>query len=249
MFNFKIYTYLLFLVLFYVECRSAPEPLCSKFSYDEQLLEKMVRVEFNVNNMEKNMLETEQNMRETEQNMKETEKNMLETQRGMLETQKNMLKSLNEIEDKIKVLEQKEAPAGKDVVAFHAYKAADKTLANNQVIVFTKVIMNEGDGYSSSNGYFTAPISGIFYFNAHLCVQNGKSLEYIIVVNGQTRASGLYKANASGTCTSFSVTAHMRSGERAWVTIDKSGSSSSSLLYEDSDDWNYFSGFLIRQLD
>lgn len=69
-------------------CLSAPEPLCSKFSYDEQLLEKMIRMEFNVNNMEKSMHAAE---------------------KKFLETQKNMEDTLENIENKIKLLEEKEA--------------------------------------------------------------------------------------------------------------------------------------------
>jgi hypothetical protein len=133
-------------------------------------------------------------------------------------------------------------------VAFHAHKIADKSVTVNQVFVFTEVLLNEGSGYASTNGYFTAPVSGIYFFNCHLCVQNKKDLQYIFVVNGKTHASGLFTSNGTGRCTSFSVTVRMRSGERAWVTIDDSGSSSVDLLYEDSDDWNYFSGFLVRQI-
>ncbi|XP_060565926.1 cerebellin-3-like isoform X2 [Ruditapes philippinarum] len=227
-------------VIVSVNVRSMPEPLCPKFSYDQQLLEKMVRVEFNVNNMEKNMLETETRIKETEQKMAETRTELMGTKDTVLNT-------LKEINEKLDLLEQKKESTGKDVVAFHAHKIADKSVTNKQVFVFTEVLLNEGSGYSSTDGYFTAPVSGIYYFNCHLCVTNKKNLEYIFVVNSKTHASGLFTANGEGRCTSFSVTVRMRSSERAWVTIDKSGSSSENLLFEDSDDWNYFSGFLVRQ--
>lgn len=229
------------------KCFSAPEPLCSKFSYDEQLLEKMVRTEFSVNNMEKNMLATEDRIKET--------------QRNILETREKMENTLKVLDDKIIQLEQKEVALTENlnkaiteskrdrVVAFHAREAADKSLVYNQVIVFRKVTMNVGSGYDKTTGYFTAPVSGIYHFTSHLCVQYTKSLEYIIVVNDKTWASGLYRPNDTGACSAFSVTVQMNSGQRAWVTIDSSGSSSSDLLYEDSDDWNYFSGFLVNQLD
>lgn len=135
------------------------------------------------------------------------------------------------------------------LIAFHAQEAADKSLANNQVIVFTKVNLNEGDSYDNTNGYFTAPVSGIYHFTAHLCGKRGKSVNYVLFVNDKKWTSGLYTAASEGTCTSFSVTVQMKSGERAWVTVDASGSSSTDILYEDPDDWNYFTGFLIRRMD
>jgi hypothetical protein len=119
-------------------------------------------------------------------------------------------------------------------------------VADNQVFVFTKVVLNEGSGYSSTSGYFTAPVSGIYFFNSQLCGLVNKYINYAIVSEGDIRSSGLFMPYKGGTCTSFSGVVSMRIGERAWVTITGNGSPSSDLIYEDYREWNFFSGFLIR---
>ena len=73
--------------------RSVPvgEPLCSKFSYDEMLLEKMIRMEFDVKTMEKNMFETEKSITERQVDMT-----------------RNMEEVLQEIDKKMEQLKQTE---------------------------------------------------------------------------------------------------------------------------------------------
>ncbi|XP_060565927.1 complement C1q tumor necrosis factor-related protein 2-like [Ruditapes philippinarum] len=196
------------------------------------------------------MRETHGNMMDTERRIQEAQQKMAETHAEIMTAQKNIQENLADINEKIKLLEQKdemlEARRGKDVIAFRAHKVADKSVADNQVFVFTKVVLNEGNGYSSTNGYFTAPISGIYFFNSQLCGMENRYIAYAIVSQGDTRSSGLFMPYKLGTCTSFSGAVRMRIGERAWVTINSNGSPSSDLIYEDSREWNYFSGFLIR---
>lgn len=51
---------------------SATEPHCSKFHYEEQLLEKMIRTEFKVEQMEKRAMETFDLVEKTLDNLKAT---------------------------------------------------------------------------------------------------------------------------------------------------------------------------------
>ena len=49
------------------------------------------------------------------------------------------------------------------VVAFSAY--LDHTLSNlqkNQVIVFNRILLNEGEGYDTTSGVFTCPRTGVY---------------------------------------------------------------------------------------
>jgi hypothetical protein len=40
--------------------------------------------------------------------------------------------------------------------------------ANWTTIVFNTAVVNNGSHYNTSNGYFTAPVTGVYYFEAHL---------------------------------------------------------------------------------
>ncbi|VDI32569.1 Hypothetical predicted protein [Mytilus galloprovincialis] len=44
----------------------------------------------------------------------------------------------------------------------------DMSLGDNQVIAFDHVVSNEGSGYDTSNGIFTAPTNGVYVFHVQI---------------------------------------------------------------------------------
>ncbi|XP_060579241.1 uncharacterized protein LOC132736169 [Ruditapes philippinarum] len=55
-------------------------------------------------------------------------------------------------------------------IAFHAHHVKDLVLdTTNEIVIFTKSVINEGTGYDTSTGIFTAPDGGLYQFIVHTC--------------------------------------------------------------------------------
>lgn len=56
-------------------------------------------------------------------------------------------------------------------VAYSAYKPIDKSPDTNQIL--QTVTQNKGAGYDNVIRIFTAPVTGLYYFNADVCNYSG----------------------------------------------------------------------------
>ena len=70
------------------------------------------------------------------------------------------------------------------MIAFKADTVIKKSLRPEKTLVFINVILNIGDAYNNDNGIFTAPVTGLYLFTAHLCLQQVDWANFGIVVNG-----------------------------------------------------------------
>ncbi|XP_045169313.2 heavy metal-binding protein HIP-like [Mercenaria mercenaria] len=257
---------------------SAPmEPVCSKFAYEEQLLEKMVRMEFFVENMQKDMLSSvtdnmatmkgitdrqtdiSNNLTGFSEMLEDFEKQFEEFQANVSDTVKRNIKGITkEIEDfgkkfedfktsitetmeqKVKTMEEMKN-SKIPLVAFNVYGAMDHSGGSN--MIFKNIRLNEGEAYSKDTGVFTAPVDGLYQFNAHICIKKQVDVDYHLKVDDTWIVKGEYRIPADsgdGKCTSFGAVASVRKGETVRV-----GGMSFDKVFINSDDWNSFSGVLI----
>ena len=71
--------------------------------------------------------------------------------------------------------------------------ASNATINSGSVIdFFRSTKFNRGNHYNTSNGYFVAPVSGVYYFNAVLSVRSSNTGVQIGYTVNSTSASGLY---------------------------------------------------------
>ena len=70
----------------------------------------------------------------------------------------------------------------KPAFSTHLSNAVDITSSNN-TIVFNSVVHNQGNHYNSSNGIFTAPVTGLYYLSAGIGVflNTGSDSRYLVV--------------------------------------------------------------------
>jgi hypothetical protein len=93
---------------------------------------------------------------------------------------------------------------------------------------------------------FTAPVSGLYQFNAHICFEKGHQVDYYINVGGTVYARGEYvvpNAASDGKCISISTVARVQKSQTAYV-----GGIPSAQSFVNNDDINSFSGVLIRAI-
>ena len=137
-------------------------------------------------------------------------------------------------------------------IAFSAYNPADKSLQTNEVLVLQSVHINEGNGYDTKSGKFTAPTSGLYHFTAHVCNTHGLVIHYAIVKDGTwiARSQQFEQANENTNkyagCSSVSALIMMQPKEQVWIMCT-SGYPSAKQIHDDSHRGNSFLGVLLNK--
>ncbi|XP_060573154.1 uncharacterized protein LOC132731062 [Ruditapes philippinarum] len=168
----------------------ATEPVCSKFSYEEKLLEKMIRTEIKVETMQNEIKKTEETVKNTLVEIKNTALGIhdkfesfkdnltgetaaqIKTLQGETEDQLENIFDELKINLTMKVGNEMDSFVAKlketvllPSIAFHVHSLKDLVLDTiREVLVFESIITNEGSGYDKTTGIFTAPIAGVFSF-------------------------------------------------------------------------------------
>ncbi|XP_052760728.1 uncharacterized protein LOC128203368 [Mya arenaria] len=215
------------------------EPHCSKFHYEEKLLEKLVRMEFNMEQREKELKEgfTELNRKQTE--AQESNQLLLQELEKELTTIRKENKELKEkLVDAVSHIEQQGNSSNK--VLFKARQLKD-TGAPNSVgtLIFKEVLTNVGGGYNNSTGVFTCPADGAFLFTIHLCVYT-KYCNYAIMIDGIKHTKGSIKDDDWGDCITAESIAIVKTGSKVWV--ENYGDAG---FYDNAISFNHFSGIMI----
>ena len=130
-------------------------------------------------------------------------------------------------------------------IVFNAHSVTNHSPPTYQPLVFTTVISNIGNGYSSSTGKFTAPVNGTFIFTVQLCVSTDHGAEFGLVLDGTTVVNFHDYDHDSSTTSSTTIPLFLKQGQKVWVTPHTY--SCSGCLTEDSYCWNRFSGSLIHK--
>ncbi|KAH3709798.1 hypothetical protein DPMN_069263 [Dreissena polymorpha] len=133
-----------------------------------------------------------------------------------------------------------------------AFNVNGLNVLSNHVNAFPTVNSNEGNAYNACNEHFTAPVDGIYYFSAQICVYDSGSRHdgYFAIENGQCKPKrgGIaltftYRNNQSS---SASSSVKLTRNEQVWVSIKVVNPG--SLMYVHSNYWNTFTGTLIQDL-
>ncbi|XP_060561194.1 heavy metal-binding protein HIP-like [Ruditapes philippinarum] len=264
-------TFAAFLVIFGMyssQVLEAKEPVCSKFAYEEQLLEKMIRTEIKVETMGNEIKKTEENVISTlveikravsdftdmfadmkgnitDETLKRSDemKRREESFKKLFEETRTNLTS--DMEAKKEELTQLRGKLERPPIAFHAHHVADLLLdITDEIIIFTKSLINEGIGYDTSTGIFTAPVGGLFQFSVHTCAYYAKFAYIGLVLGGQVIAADSNYDKDYYTCSTVGAIIRVKSGEKVWVK--STSSSSNRRLFQDSYRMNTFSGVLVN---
>lgn len=192
-----------------------------KYTYDAKLLEKMIRMELKVEKMEKDIKETQSNV-----------VTVLGQVSKVLENKTEELKLLQE---------RVEMP----IVAFSAYNPIDRSLDTNQILILQTVTLNKGDGYDNVIGIFTAPVTGLYYFTAHVCNYSNRGIYYDIILEHNPIAKSTHYNTAQYDCSSVTALTMVTTGQRVWVKC--TSGNSSPQFYEDGHRRTTFSGVLLQR--
>ena len=96
-------------------------------------------------------------------------------------------------------------------IAFHATLTHHLTLGQSQTVVFDHVITNNGNGYSSHSGLFTAPRDGTYYFTTSFLSKSG-STGLQMIRNAEVIGGGAGYPD-DGSTGSISATINLKKGD------------------------------------
>jgi hypothetical protein len=116
--------------------------------------------------------------------------------------------------------------------------------STDEIIIFEKTFTNEGTGYDTSTGIFTAPVGGLYQFDVHSCPDKGKHTYLGLVLEGNVIAAHAYDADNTCGCNTFGTVIIVKSGEKVWVK--STWSSSNCKLIQNALRMNTFSGVLVN---
>ncbi|XP_045184238.2 cerebellin-3-like [Mercenaria mercenaria] len=196
------------------------------------------------------MLQVEAKMEQWDKELKQFEETIL----SVLEYRgQEMRKSINKQNKKLEIFteEYNTVQAALEnltaevtpIIAFNAYLNTSGSYPVGQIVVFPHVILNEGDGYNSTTGYFTAPVAGLYHFTAHVCNLHDQYMVFSIVKGNTTIALSAVYENSSVTCGSVSAPTPMEVGEKVCVQSPYADSSLFTNLYR----WPSFMGVLVKR--
>lgn len=205
---------------------SADEPVngCSQLQSLEHLLEKLVRIEFKLEQLEKKHGNAEESNGEDSGSCVQ-------------------LRRLDDLSQTMEVLEKRlnEQSQADVKVAFTAILlGGSNTINKDENVVFNKVQTNIGEAYNPSNGKFVAPRNGTYYFHTSFLSDQISELWVAIFLNSADTA----RANARG------LIGRHGTGSQSVILELKTGDIVSVKMLRDSaiwgDSYSAFSGFFIH---
>ena len=103
-------------------------------------------------------------------------------------------------------------------IVFALKSASDSNIVNGKMLRFPTAMIDIGGGYDYKTGVFIAPYSGTYLFHTSVCAQKEKWVYVNLVANNQTLVTtGVYDAEAHGSCASGTGIVALSKGEKAWV--------------------------------
>ncbi|XP_061176211.1 uncharacterized protein LOC133185171 [Saccostrea echinata] len=121
-------------------------------------------------------------------------------------------------------------------------------------LIFTKVLYNQGNGYDSASGVFTAPSAGMYVFYVSITSYSSNTISVDIILNGYSQVTARANGGSGSLYTGYGSSDYsypyqsgtnmavlsLKRGDRVWT-----GYKSGTGYYTDSTPITTFSGFLI----
>ncbi|XP_060606448.1 collagen alpha-1(X) chain-like [Ruditapes philippinarum] len=233
-----------FLTIVFYPTASEPdiEPECSKFKYDKQMLETMVRMEAKMNQWDKEKENFEENMLSIMEHRKEEMKREFLNQKQQIG---QMFDDYKKIREELKAAQREKLDGNFTKIPKVAFNARTKysraVYVVSQTMVFPEVTLNEGGGYDKITGIFTAPLAGLYQFSVHICHATTKYVVVAIVHKDTEVAMTTGYEKDTSSCSSAMALVNMETGDRVYVKVTYP-----SALYADKYRWPSFSGVLLN---
>ncbi|XP_060597909.1 uncharacterized protein LOC132751714 [Ruditapes philippinarum] len=231
----------LFVLLFITAVLSEPE--CSKFHYEEQTLNKMIRQEIAMEKLQTDMASTQQQVIDALGKLTETTQQLRDDWNNERTNLKRVTNELMEENNKSvrNFAAEIERLKGHSVI-FRSNDIADLSPTSGKTFVFKTTSLNQGLGYSNRTGIFTAPVAGTYMFSIQLCVEGSHELFYALVVDNENIKIGSFYDTRITTCYNTDTVVVLAKYSNVQVKC----LASPCRLHSSGVYWNTFSGVLLK---
>ncbi|XP_045178497.2 complement C1q and tumor necrosis factor-related protein 9B-like [Mercenaria mercenaria] len=212
----------------------------------QKLVDRMIETRLRVEEMAKDLKKKEETL------LAKLESRDLEMKLLSDDLKNNFEERIMYITEKVDNLKGKVENVEIPTVAFSAFNPAYRNLNTLDVLILQSVHMNEGNGYDTKTGKFTAPVRGLYQFTAHVCNMFGYVIHYAIVKNSEWIAASqqFEQANENNnryaSCSSVSALMMLERGEKVWIMCT-SGYTNQIQIHEDTYRRNSFIGVLLHR--
>ncbi|XP_060558038.1 collagen alpha-2(VIII) chain-like isoform X3 [Ruditapes philippinarum] len=110
-----------------------------------------------------------------------------------------------------------------------------------KVLIFPIVSVNDGQGYNSKTGIFTAPVAGMYQFTMHFCSAPSQSMVVALIRGKEEIAVTTVSTYPYSGCLSHSTIARVEKNQSVHLVSRWSA----SRLFSDEYRWPSFSGILM----
>ena len=130
--------------------------------------------------------------------------------------------------------------------AFSALWIDNPNPSVNDVLRFTRILLNDNDVYDANTGGFKAPVDGTYTFTANVCVDNNEYLALRFLADDTIIGAFITGDKVWHSCTSATVMSQLLKGQIVKLNVaDKHGTG--NIVYNNDNAYlSSFSGMLIK---
>ena len=130
--------------------------------------------------------------------------------------------------------------------AFSALWIDNTNPSVNDVLRFTRILLNDNDVYDANTGEFKAPVDGTYTFTANVCVNYNKPLYLQFLADATVIGSFKTGDKVWSSCTSSTAMSQLLKGQIVKLTVQNRYGSGDIVHNDDNGFLSSFSGMLIK---
>ena len=130
--------------------------------------------------------------------------------------------------------------------AFSALWVDNKNPSVNDVLVFTRVLLNDNDVYNANTGEFKAPVGGTYMFAANVCVDNNKFLKLQFLAGDTVIGSFITGERDWSSCTSSTAVSQLQIEQTVKLAVVVRHGSGDIVVNSDTGYLSSFVGTLLK---
>ena len=130
--------------------------------------------------------------------------------------------------------------------AFSALWVDNTNPSVNDVLRFTRILLNDNDVYDANTGEFKAPVDGAYAFTANICVHGPKFLNMKFLADDAIIGAFRAGDNHWASCTSYTAMSQLLKGQIVKLIVVYRQGSGDIVYNNDGGFLSSFSGMLIK---